>query len=59
MQDQTKSFINLMTVFISQIPDEAHREQMEHALAKTKALIEGDEDALYHLVPPHRPKHIS
>jgi hypothetical protein len=59
MQDQTKSFINFMTVFIEQIPDETHRQQMQFALAKTRALIESDEYALQHLVPPHIPKHIS
>jgi len=59
MQDQTKSFLNFMTVFIEQIPDDTHRKQMEHALAKTRALIEKDEDAAQHLVPPYIPKHVS
>jgi hypothetical protein len=59
MQDQTKAILDFMTVFIINIPNEVHRNQLDYALEKTRAQIEGDEDGGRQLVPPHIPKHIS
>jgi hypothetical protein len=56
MQDQTKFFINFMTVFISQVPDPQHRQQLEYALARTQALMAQDTDTIERLLPPHIPK---
>jgi hypothetical protein len=52
MQDQTRSFLNLMTVFIGQIPDKANREQLEYALARMQAITDGDLEGACTLVPP-------
>jgi hypothetical protein len=54
----TKAILDFFTVLVTNIPDETHRNQLDYALAKTRAQIEGDEDAARQLLPPYIPKHI-
>jgi hypothetical protein len=52
MPEQTKSFLNFMTIFIGHVHDTDLRAHLEHALATTKAVLEKDEHTLHQLVPP-------
>jgi hypothetical protein len=58
MPDQTKSFLNFMTVFISQVPDPKVQRQLEYALTRTQAMMNHDEHTLATLEPPPISKHV-